>query len=268
MSVAVVLAGLIVGTAPGVTKSAFLSWQTWNPLAQSGPLVSVDYMWNQTYGPLHWPKKRTVVLQMTSPKEMYWKSATLDTFLIDHWQFSQQGTLVGSSTGGTLSVPPATLPLEETVGHNIVTVKVKVLGLADNHLVGADQPVSWTLPGGTESLLDANGTVTTLSDPARNASYSVKVYDPSPTIAAADQGRHRLPRRDPHRRAGRQCEHPGVAVAKAPAGTRRSAPSSCRPCSTPGWRRTRTRRITSTRPCSRSSTISAPTRSGTTSPRT
>ena len=91
------LAGLIVGTAPGVTKSAFLSWQTWNPLAQSGPLVSVDYMWNQTYGPLHWPKKRTVVLQMTSPKEMYWKAATLDTFLIDHWQFSQQGRLVGSS---------------------------------------------------------------------------------------------------------------------------------------------------------------------------
>jgi hypothetical protein len=183
MSVAVVLAGLIVGTAPGVTKNAFLSWQTWNPLAQSGPLVSVDYMWNQTYGPLHWPKKRTVVLQMTSPKEMYWKAATLDTFLIDHWQFSQQGTLVGSSTGGTLSVPPATLPLQETVGHNIVNVKVKVVGLADNHLVGADQPVSWTLPGGTQSLLDANGTVTTLSDPARNASYSVKVYDPSPTIA-------------------------------------------------------------------------------------
>ncbi len=90
---------------------------------------------------------------------------------------------MGSSTGGTLSVPPAALPLQETVGHNIVNVKVKVLGLADNHLVGADQPVSWAVPGGTESLLDANGTVTTLSDPARNATYSVKVYDPSPTIA-------------------------------------------------------------------------------------
>ena len=98
LSVAVVLAGLVVGTAPGVTKSAFLSWQSWNPLASEGPQVSVDYMWNQNYAPLHWPKKRTQVLQITSKKEMYWKAATLDTFLIDHWQFSAQGRLVGRPT--------------------------------------------------------------------------------------------------------------------------------------------------------------------------
>ena len=194
MSVAVMVAGLIVGTAPGVTKNAFLAWQTWNPLAQSGPLVSVDYMWNQTYAPLHWPKKRTVVLQMTSPKEMYWKSATLDTFLIDHWQFSQQGRWWAARRGHALG-PARRAAAPGAVGHNIVNVKVKVVGLADNHLVGADQPVSWALPGGTESLLDANGTVTTLSDPARNATYSVKVYDPSPTHRRPDQGRHGLPRR-------------------------------------------------------------------------
>lgn len=183
LSVAVVVAGLVVGTAPGVTKSAFLAWQSWNPLAHQGPLVSVDYMWNQTYSPLHWPKKRTQVLEVTSPKQMYWKAATLDTFLIDHWQFSPQGRLVGSSTGGSLAVPPGSLPLEETVGHHLVNVKVKVLGLADDHLIGAAQPVHWTLPGGTESLLDANGTVTTLADPARNVTYSVQVYDPTPTVA-------------------------------------------------------------------------------------
>ena len=78
---------------------------------------------------------------------------------------------MGSSTGGASAVPPASLPSEETVGHNIVNVKVKVLGLADNHLVGAGQPVRGPLPGGIESLLDADGTVTTLADPARNATY-------------------------------------------------------------------------------------------------
>ena len=71
-------------------------------------------MWNQTYAPLHWPKKRTQVLAVTSNREMYWKAATLDTFLIDHWAFSSQGRLVASSTGGSLSVPPASLPLQET----------------------------------------------------------------------------------------------------------------------------------------------------------
>ncbi len=182
LSVAVVLAGLIVGTAPGVTKTAFLAWQSWNPLANQGPLVSVDYMWNQSYAPLHWPKKRTTVLEVTSKEQMYWKAATLDTFLIDHWQFSQQGQLVGSSTGGTLTASADSLPALEPVGHHLVNIKVKVVGLADDHLIGAAQPVRWTVPSGLQSLLDANGTVTTLSDPARNATYGVQVYDPSPTV--------------------------------------------------------------------------------------
>jgi hypothetical protein len=64
-----------------------------------------------------------------------------------------------------------------------VNIKVKVLGLADNHLVAAAQPVHWTVPSGLQSLLDANGTVTTLADPARNATYDVQVYDPNPTVA-------------------------------------------------------------------------------------
>ena len=51
LSVAVVVAGLVVGTAPGVTKSAFLDWTTWNPLANAGRLVNVNFMWNQTYAP-------------------------------------------------------------------------------------------------------------------------------------------------------------------------------------------------------------------------
>ena len=59
---------------------------------------------------------------------------------------------------------------------------MKVLGLADDHLVGADQPVKWNLPGGMESLLSSDGTVTTLADLPRNATYSVQVYDPAPTI--------------------------------------------------------------------------------------
>jgi protein-glutamine gamma-glutamyltransferase len=193
LSVAVVIAGLVVGTAPGVTKSAFLQWQSWNPLADAGPLVNVDFMWNQTYTPLHWPKKRTQVLEVTSPTPMYWKAATLSTFLIDHWQFSNQDRLVASATSGSLEVPAADLPLEESVGHRVITVNVKVLGLADDHLIGADQPVRWNLPGGMESLLSSDGTVTTLADLPRNATYSVKVYDPAPTPAQLNNVRADFP---------------------------------------------------------------------------
>jgi Transglutaminase-like superfamily/TgpA N-terminal domain len=194
LSVAVMVAGLIVGTAPGVTKSAFLAWQTWNPLSQQGPLVSVDYMWNQTYAPLRWPKKRTTVLQVTSSKEMYWRAATLDTFAVDHWQFSPTFGPVATSTGGFLDVPPQDLPINETVGHNNVDVKVKVLGLADNHLIGAGQPVRWALPGGTESLLDADGTVTTLNDVARDTTYSLTTYDANPQPSDLNKAKGPFPR--------------------------------------------------------------------------
>ncbi|HEX5249466.1 MAG TPA: transglutaminaseTgpA domain-containing protein [Gaiellales bacterium] len=194
LSVAVVLAGLIVGTAPGVTKSAFLSWQSWNPLAHDGPQVSVDYMWNQNYAPLHWPKKRTQVLEVSSKKKMYWKAATLDTFLIDHWQFSSQGQVVGTSNGGSLSEPLNQLPLRARFAPKLDTVNVKVLGLADDHLVGAGQPVKWSIPDGVQSLLDADGTVTTLSDVARKTEYSVSVYDPSPTAGQLTNDPNGFPR--------------------------------------------------------------------------
>jgi hypothetical protein len=194
LSVAVVLAGLIVGTAPGVTKSAFLSWQSWNPLAHDGPQVSVDYMWNQTYATLRWPKKRTQVLQITSKKEMYWKAATLDTFLIDHWQFSSQGQVVGTSNGGSLSEPLGQLPPRARFAPKLDTVNVKVLGLADDHLVGAGQPVRWSIPNGIQSLLDADGTVTTLEDLPRHTQYSVSVYDPQPTLRQLTSDGTKFPR--------------------------------------------------------------------------
>jgi Transglutaminase-like superfamily/TgpA N-terminal domain len=186
LTLAVVIAGLVVGTAPGVTKNAFLAWQTWNPLARQAKRVSVDYVWNQTYAPLHWPKKRTTVLEVTSKTPMYWKAATLNTFLIDHWELSPQDRPVATSNGGSLGVPSGDLPIQQSIGNHQVSVKVKVLALADDHLVGAAQPVRWFLPGGVESLLDADGTVTTLGDPKRNTTYSVSVYDPNATPGQLD----------------------------------------------------------------------------------
>ena len=83
-----VVGAVIVGEAPGVSKAAFLNWQSWNPLADAAPRVSVGYVWNQDYGPLHWPKKTTQVFQVTTPRPLYWKAATLNEFVDDHWSSS------------------------------------------------------------------------------------------------------------------------------------------------------------------------------------
>src|SRR5204863_193607 len=66
LGAAAVIAGLVVGGAPGVSKDAFLGWQRWNPLAKADPRVNGQYVWDQTDKPLHGPKKRTVVLEGTA----------------------------------------------------------------------------------------------------------------------------------------------------------------------------------------------------------
>ena len=107
-----VIAGLIVGGAPGVSKQAFLGWQQWNPLAKPDKLVNVQYVWDQNYKPLHWPKKRTVVMEVHSPIPLYWKAAVLTAFNNDHWT---QGGRVDPERqpGRRLLSDPARLPAAE-----------------------------------------------------------------------------------------------------------------------------------------------------------
>ena len=91
---------------------------------------------------------------------------------------------MGSSTGGTLAASPDSLPALEPVGHHLVNIKVKVVGLADDHLIGAAQPVRWTLPHGVQSLLDAQRHGDDPGRPGPQRPYSVPVYDPSPRCAS------------------------------------------------------------------------------------
>ena len=198
------------------------------------------------------------VLEITSKKEMYWKAATLDTFLIDHWQFSAQGRLVGSSDGGSLAEPIGELPPKARLAPHLDNVNVKVLGLADDHLVGAGQPVKWTLPHGIQSLLDANGTVTTLADVPRHTAVLGVRLRPQPDVAPAHERRHEVSAGDQGRHRRRQRDDSAVPEARSRRGYIRSARRSCRPRTRPGAPRVPNRPRTSTRRRSSSSTTSAP----------
>ena len=107
-----VIAGLIVGGAPGVSKQAFLGWQQWNPLAKPDKLVNVQYVWDQNYKPLHWPKKRTVVMEVHSPVPLYWKAAVLTAFNNDHWTQARRVD-PERQPGRRLLSDPARLPAAE-----------------------------------------------------------------------------------------------------------------------------------------------------------
>jgi len=107
---AVIVAGLVVATLPGVAKGAFLDWHTWNPLAGEPNRVAVSYVWNPTYQPLIWPKKKTPVLLVTAPRPMYWKVATLNQFEGDTWQVDEPPAFVPLTPGRRCTWPRPRFP--------------------------------------------------------------------------------------------------------------------------------------------------------------
>ena len=178
-----VIAGLIVGGAPGVSKQAFLGWQQWNPLAKPDKLVNVQYVWDQNYKPLHWPKKRTVVMEVHSPFPLYWKAAVLTAFNNDHWTQAGESIPSANQVGGSYLIPPGYLPPYVVTADITDTVKitVKIDGLADPHLIGTGQAMRWTFPPDVRSYVGLDGTVTTTSDPPRGATYAETAYTPNPS---------------------------------------------------------------------------------------
>lgn len=195
---AVVVLGLIVSALPGVNKAAFMSWHTWDPLASSAPPRDLSYVWNQTYKPLHWRGKPTAVLNVWAAHPTYWKVATLETFSHGAWIESSypitQG--VASVHDGTAAVPPAALPLKATQdpGHHSMAVRVKVLALADSHLVSATQPLQWSGPADTPFTLNTDTTAEADHDLARNTTYSSLVYVSNPSRKALQDAGTAYPR--------------------------------------------------------------------------
>jgi transglutaminase-like putative cysteine protease len=183
LGAAAVIAGLIVGGAPGVSKDAFLGWQRWNPLAKSDKRVNVQYVWDQTYKPLHWPRKKTVVMEVHSPLPLYWKAAVLTAFNHDRWTMGGESIPAANQVGGAYTVPPGYLPPNVVTADLTDTVKinVKIDALADPHLVGTGQAMRWTLPQDVRSYIGLDGTVATTTDPKRGATYSETAYTPSPS---------------------------------------------------------------------------------------
>ena len=179
-----------------------MSWHTWNPLASAAPPRDLSYVWNQTYKPLHWRGKPTAVLNVWASHPTYWKVATLETFSHGAWIESSYPITQGLAPvhDGSVTVPAAALPLKaaqdaaQDSGHHTMTVRVKVLALADSHLVSAAQPLQWSGPANTPFTLNTDTTAEADHDLARNTTYSSLVYVSNPSRKALQDAGHAFPR--------------------------------------------------------------------------
>lgn len=182
LAVATVVAGLVVGSAPGVAKGALFDWRHWNPLAGNGPQVSVGYVWNQDYGPLHWPKQTTTVFQVQSTRPHYWKAGVLTVFDGTRW-VSSTATQASYHATDAIGIPPSQETAKELHpdnGSDITQVGFTVEALADFHLLSTGQPLRYTLTSPIDANLTTDGSVLASGDLPRGATYTVRAYSPNP----------------------------------------------------------------------------------------
>lgn len=180
-----VLVGVGAATSTAVVKQPLLDWQRWTPYEQLRESVGVRYVWNTSYAGIRWPEDETVVLTVSGLSEgYYWRATTLDEYNGFGWLEAHNPVPVDSGQRRLDLSDDVLLPPEARDESNWVRQVITVGRFADNHLIGAPQPVRWRL-GPNTPVEVADGGILFLPGGLREGQvYTVWSY--APEIAPRD----------------------------------------------------------------------------------
>ena len=172
---AAVLVAALAGVGAAIAAPRIDPRKPWvNYRAWAGTLrrPHVDsFNWNQTYGPLHWPKTGHVVLTVRARQGDYWKAADLDQFNGFAWQ---QGPAAASAS----DLP---LPDRAAVARWTQRLGVTIQGMRTASVIAAGYAAKPTIASATVGVdvgtWDAGQTL------GPGTSYQVLTYSPSPSAA-------------------------------------------------------------------------------------
>jgi transglutaminase-like putative cysteine protease len=176
-----VVLAMVASSTDAVAKSAFLSWQTWDPYDRPTEPVSVSYVWQANYDGIQFPEKPTTVLKVkvSGPKRsLYWRATTLDDYTGQVWDEELQ---VGPPEAREqIDAESPLLPEAASKEEDWIRQDITVEALRDQHLLASAQPVRWR-PGTEAPVADANGDVVVVPDSLRrDQRYTVWSYVPRP----------------------------------------------------------------------------------------
>jgi protein-glutamine gamma-glutamyltransferase len=85
-TLAVALAGLVAIPAAALVDPgrALIDYRHWGLFSANG----LSFRWDQSYGPLDWPQRGTLLLEVASERSHYWKATNLDSFDGVRWERS------------------------------------------------------------------------------------------------------------------------------------------------------------------------------------
>ena len=179
IGVLLVAVAVVASGSPAVAKSAFLSWQNWDPYDRPDDPVSVNYVWSANYDGISFPEKATTVLRVKvsgQRRSLYWRATTLDDYTGIVWE--EELALSDPDAREQVEADSELLPAAARNEENWVRQDVTVEALRDTHLVGSAQPVRWR-PGTDAPVQDASGDVVVLPRSLqRGQRYTVWSYVP------------------------------------------------------------------------------------------
>jgi transglutaminase-like putative cysteine protease len=178
----VVVAAGVVSIPVAAALDADDPWIDYNDWTFSGVQGTVEFQWNQTYGPLDWPRDGTPLLEIASDQPHYWRAIVLDRFDGYRWQRSE----------GIVS-KPLELPYQVERGPNapptaakanakwIDRVDVTVRGLGGEFVVG---PGTVRAVDGIDDATTSGDGTTLVGQPLTEGDgYTVTGYEPDPGVS-------------------------------------------------------------------------------------
>ena len=178
----VVLIASALSSSAAVAKDAVLDWERWEPYGIANAPVSVDFVWAADYSGIEFPSKKTVVLRVRGPqRSVYWRATTLDRFEGDRW-VEDLSVVATEIPSGPLVRDPL-LPAAAADPGTWTRQEVEVVGLSDEHLVGATRPVAVDTQQIRRVDLLSGGVLRVQSALRRGQRYVIQSYAPRPAAA-------------------------------------------------------------------------------------
>ena len=172
-----VLVAAAASTTSAVAKRELVSWQRWDFYTRPDAAVEVGYVWDSQWNGIRFPKKQTVVLRVQAPPtSLYWRATTLDDYVAGRWVehvYPQHIPYTGADP---------LLPAAARDDARLITERVTVEALQDNHLVGGTFPVRFDA-GSAPLVNTAYGVALLPGGLTRGLMYTVKSYAPQPKPA-------------------------------------------------------------------------------------
>jgi transglutaminase-like putative cysteine protease len=174
IAVAAAAAVALPAAAAIQTGRGLIDYRHWSLLSANGQ----SFHWDQTYGPLSWPQKGTLLLEVASEHSHYWKATNLDEFDGTRWERS---SAPGSepALGEPLKLHPKGTP-PELNSEWVDRINLNSRGLNSDFAIGAGTVLALNRIEARPSP-DAVWSMTNELRPGNT--YTALVYDPKPSDA-------------------------------------------------------------------------------------